>query len=106
MHASVSLFVGLFRRLTKHQDWTRRFLADPSLLGVADTYGIELIHPTREGRTAKQIAKKGKSNYRWIVGGKLCLVLNHLGLVVDWDCDTANRHDSRFAHLIKRFVGE
>ncbi len=95
----------LFRRLSNHQDWTRRFLADPSLLGVADAYVIELIHPVREGRTTKQIAKKGKSNYRWIVGGKLCLVLNHLGLVVDWDCSTANRHGSRFIHLIERFVG-
>jgi len=95
----------LFRRLNKHRDWTQRFLADPSLLGVADTYGIELIHPAREGRTAKQIGRKGKSNHRWIVGGKLCLVLNHLGLVVDWDCSTANRHDNHFIHLIERLVG-
>ncbi len=33
------------------------------------------------------------------------MVLNHLGLMVDWDCDTANRHDSRFIHMIERFVG-
>ena len=95
----------LFRRLSTHQDWTERFLAHPSLLGVVDTYGIELAYPVREGRRAAQIGKKGKSNYRWIVGGKLCLVLNHLGLVTDWDCDTANVHDSRFNHLIERFSG-
>ena len=94
----------LFRRLSKHQDWTERFLASPSLLGVVDTYGIELIHPAREGRRPVQIGKKGKSNYRWIVGGKLCIVLNHLGLVTAWDCDTANVHDSRFNHLIERFA--
>lgn len=94
----------LFRRLRAHQDWTERFLASPSLLGVVDTYGIELIHPVREGRSKSQIGKKGKSNYRWIVGGKLCLVLNHLGLVVDWDCDTANVHDSRFNRLVERFA--
>ena len=33
---------------------------------------------------------KGLSNHRWIVGGKLCLVLNQYGLVVGWDCATAN----------------
>jgi hypothetical protein len=33
-----------------------------------------------EGRSTSQLGKKGKSNYRWIVGGKLCLALNHLGL--------------------------
>ena len=26
------------------------FLAAPTVLGVIDTYGIELIHPMREGR--------------------------------------------------------
>ena len=34
----------------------------------------------------------------------VCLVLNHLGLVTAWDCDTANVHDSRFNHLIERFA--
>ena len=90
----------LFRLLRQHQEWTNRFLAQPSLLGVIDTYGIELIHPVREGRSASQIGKKGKSNYRWIVGGKLCLLLNPLGLVVAWDCATANVHDTYFQPLI------
>ena len=54
-------------------------MADHSLLGLADSYGIELIHPRREGRTEEQIGRKGLSNRRWIVGGKLCFVLNHLG---------------------------
>ncbi len=93
----------LFRRLRTRQGWTDAFLASPTMLGVIDTYGVEMIHPVREGRTAHQIGKKGKSNYRWIVGGKLCLVLNNLGLVVGWDCDTANVHDSSFKPLIERF---
>jgi len=93
----------LFRLLKTHHDWTDRFLANPTLLGVADAYGIELIHPLREGRSDQQIGKKGKSNHRWIVGGKLCLVLNQWGLVVEWDCDTANVHDSTFRPLIKQF---
>jgi len=93
----------LFRLLRRHQDWCNSFLALPTLLGVIDTYGIELIHPVREGRSEHQIGKKGKSNHRWIVGGKLCLVLNHLGLVAAWDCDTANVHDTSFQHLIQQF---
>lgn len=68
-------------------------MAEHSLLGLIDTYGIELIHPRREGRSNQQIGKKGLSNKRWIVGCKLCYVINHLGLIVDWDVDTANVHD-------------
>ena len=93
----------LFRRLRARWDWTERFLSYLSVLGVVDTYSIELIHPVREGRSAEQIGKKGKSNHRWIVGGKLCAVLNHLGLVVAWDCDTANVHDNNFRYMIERF---
>jgi len=71
------------------------------LLGVIDTYGIELIHPRREGRSEKQIGRKGLSNQRWIVGGKLCILLNNIGLVVDWDCDTANVYDgSAFQEMV------
>ena len=96
----------LFRLLKTHQEWTDSFLAPPTLLGVIDTYGIELIHPIREGRSACQIGKKGKSNHRWIVGGKLCLVLNHLGLVTAWDCATANVHDTCFQPLVSGFQDE
>lgn len=90
----------LFRLLKTHRDWTDQFLAAPSLLGVIDSYGIELIHPAREGRSPSQMGKKGKSNYRWIVGGKLCLLLNHLGLVTAWDCATANVNDTHFQPLV------
>ncbi len=93
----------LFRRLRTHRQWVELFLAPPTVLGVIDTYGIELIHPVREGRSPKQIGKKGESNSRWIAGGKLCLVLNKFGLVAAWDCGTANVHDSTFKHMIERF---
>jgi hypothetical protein len=96
----------LFRALEAHASWTDAFLARPTLLRVADSYGIELIHPMREGRSDQQIGKKGKSNHRWIVGGKVCLVLNKWGLIVDWDCDTANVHDSTFQPLIQQFKDE
>ena len=61
----------LFRLLTAHVDWTEYFLAQPSLLGVADTYGIELRHPWREDRADGQSGGKGLSNQRWIGGAKL-----------------------------------
>jgi hypothetical protein len=93
----------LFRLFKTHRDWAEQFLAQPTVLGVIDTYGIELIHPVREGRSEKQIGKKGISNHRWIIGCKLCLVLNKFGLVVAWDCDTANVHDNTFQPLIKQF---
>ncbi len=95
----------LFRLFKTHQEWARCFLAAPSLLGLADSYGIELTHPRREGRSTRQIGKKGKSNWRWIVGVKLAVVFNHLGLIVDWTCDTANVYDgSAFQDLIERVV--
>ena len=37
----------LFRLLKTHQDWTTAFLAAPTVLGVIDTYRIELIHKPR-----------------------------------------------------------
>ena len=93
----------LFRLLKTHQDWTAAFLAAPTVLGVIDTYGIELIHPIREGRSPHQIGRKGLSNHRWIVGGKLCLLLNQWGLVVAWVCATANVTDNTFRWLIRQF---
>jgi hypothetical protein len=95
----------LFRLLKTHQDWTTAFLAAPTVLGVIDTYGIELIHPMREGRSPQQIGRKGLSNHRWIVGGKLCLLLNQWGLIVGWACDTANVADNTFQWLIRQVDG-
>jgi len=93
----------LFRLLKTHQDWTQVFLAAPTVLGVIDTYGIELIHPIREGRSPQQIGRKGLSNHRWIVGGKLCLLVNQWGLIVGWACATANVADNTFQWLVRQF---
>lgn len=91
----------LFRLFNSHRHWIDYFMAPPSLMGLIDSFGIELIHPRREGRSDQQIGRKGKSNWRWIVGGKLCVLLNHLGLVVGWACDTANVYDgSAFQDLV------
>lgn len=91
----------LFRAFNSHRPYTTRFMVEPSMLGLIDSFGIELIHPRREGRSQTQIGRKGSSNRRWIVGGKLCVLLNHLGLVVNWACDTANVYDgSAFQDLV------
>lgn len=60
----------------------------------------------REGRSEKQIGKKGISNQRWIVGGKLGFVLNQFDLTCDWDCATANVYDATFQPLIAQFEKE
>ncbi len=96
----------LFRLLATHADWTEHFLAQPTLLGVADTYGIELRHPWREDRADQQIGGKGLSNHRWIVGAKLAYVVNHYGLIVAWDYAAANVADNAFHDLITDFQDE
>src|SRR2546425_9957238 len=64
---------------------------------------MELTHPTREAGSPKQIGRTGVSNHRWMVGGKLCLVLNQWGLVVAWACATAHVADNTFQWLIRQF---
>lgn len=96
----------LLRLFAAHREWAQRFLAAPTVLGLADTYGIELIHPRRAGRSPRQIGRFGISNHMWICGGKLCFVLNKWGLVVGWDCATANVYDTTFHPLISKFEQE
>jgi hypothetical protein len=96
----------LFRLFATHRDWADYFLADPTTLGVADSYGMELIHPMREGRSAQQIGRKGKSNGRWIVGVKLAYIVNQHGLIVAWDSAPANVYDAVFHPLIADFADE
>jgi hypothetical protein len=45
----------LFRLFKVHRDWTDRFLADPTILGIADTYGIELVLPLNTGDNSSQL---------------------------------------------------
>jgi hypothetical protein len=54
----------LFRAFNQHRQHAQRFLAEPSLLGLIDSFGLELIHPRREGRSTNQIGRKGTSNRR------------------------------------------
>src|SRR5437867_12640831 len=58
----------LCRRFAAHRAWAERFLAEPTLLGSIDSYGVALRHPRRHGRVATQLGRKGRSNRRWIAG--------------------------------------
>ncbi len=89
----------LFRLFKTHRALTKRCLAAPTMLGVIDSYGIELSHPIREGRSPRQCGRTGLSNRRWIVGGKLCLLLNKFGLVVGWECFFSTVYNVRKSHL-------
>lgn len=95
----------LLRRLATRyvREWADRFLAEPTFFGLIDSYGIELRHPRREGRSKAQIGKKGYSNHRFIVGAKFCPVVNQDGLICDWNYGDANLHDTEFHPLIEKF---
>ena len=76
--SSATRLFGLF---TTHQDWTRTFLAAPTVLGVIDTSGIELIHSRREGRSPQHIGRIAGSTLQWLmqqVDGRM-MVLSDTG---------------------------
>ncbi len=89
----------LLRLLKRCSHYTDEFLAEPSFFTIADTYGIELVHPRREGRSPQQVGKKGKSNGRWIIGVKRGWLINNAGKVVTWQWDTANVSDREFRDM-------
>jgi len=98
----------LFRRLKTHRKLTEQFLAEPTVFGVIDAYGIELCHPIRENHQPhrQRIGKKGFASWRWIVGGKLCVLTNQFGLVTHWDVKTANVSDTEFLPLVEAVGGK
>jgi Transposase DDE domain len=96
----------LFRRLSKRWELATRLLADPTVFAILDTYGVETIHPRRDGRTAHQIGRKGISNHRWIVGAKVAVVVNQRGEIIAWSVMPNNVHDQTFLPLSQDFDGE
>jgi len=89
--------------LRTHAQYADDFLGDPSFFSVADSYGVELLHPKREGRSDKQIGKKGVSNHRWIIGHKVAVLANDSGEIVDWQHQTANVSDNTFLEMIRAY---
>jgi hypothetical protein len=88
----------LQKLLKTHAVNCKDFLAEPTFFNVMDTFGIEIIRPIREGRSAqsKALSAKGKSGHRWIIGRKICLRINDQGEVVAYEDDTANVCDQIF----------
>ncbi len=60
----------------------------------------------RAGRSTQPIGRKGKAKHRGSVGGKLYLLLTHLGVVVAGDCAGANAPDTAFPPVIEAFEEE
>jgi len=96
----------LQRALQVHQDWCDRFLAEPSLFTVADSYPIELVFPIRAGRSQQQIGKKGKDKGRWSIGIRLWWLLSDSGQVVEWYWLPMNQPDKDFNPLAAYFADE
>lgn len=87
------------RLLSTHHSVCNKFLDSPTFFNILDSYGIELIHPVRERQYKKKyhpLAKKGVSNYRWIVGRKLAVSLNGNLKITKYDENTANVFDNTF----------
>ena len=96
----------LFRRLQNQQYRTEYLRAEHTMLGIADSYGVELCHPIRDGRRAGKIGSNGISNHTWIVVGKLCTVINKLGLTCDWAGAPANVNYQTFQPLLIQYDGQ
>lgn len=96
----------LQRLLKTHQDWCDLLLSDPTFFTVIDSYPIELLFPIREGRSKQQVGKKGRDKGRWSIGIKLCVLLNDVCRVVNWDWATMNVNDKHFHAVVEPFIGE
>jgi hypothetical protein len=94
----------LVRLYTTRPDWPQVFLAAPTVLGVIDTSGGEVIRPRREGRRAPQMGRTGLSNHRWMVGGQWCRLLHQWGLMVGWAYATATVADTTLQWCMRQAV--
>jgi hypothetical protein len=95
----------LLRALAVHEAWTDLFLAQPTFFTVADSYPIELIFPIRQGRSPKQVGKKGRDKGRWMVGGRLWFLLDNRGRVIDWYFFPLDHPDKDFNRFTRPFAG-
>ncbi|HVO71757.1 MAG TPA: hypothetical protein VMT24_17030 [Aggregatilineaceae bacterium] len=91
----------LLRALEAHSVWTQLFLAAPSLFTVGDSYPIELLFPIREGRSPKQVGKKGKDKGRWTIGGRWWVLLDTYGRIVVWYWRPLDHPDKDFNCFVR-----
>ncbi len=96
----------LRRALEVHQAWCDALLSEPSLFTVMDSYPIELIFPIREGRSKRQIGRKGKDKGRWTIGIKLCWLLDTYGRVVEWTWAPQGTPDKAFNWMAGNLEGQ
>ena len=96
----------LQRLLKTHRDGCDLLLSDPTFFTVIDRYPMELLFPIREGRSPQQIGKKGRDKGRWSIGIKLCLLLNDVCRIVNWDWATMNVYDKHFHPVVEPFLGQ
>jgi hypothetical protein len=104
-HGTLPERTRLQRLLRTHQAWCDLLLSDPTFFTVIDSYPIELLFPIREGRSEQQVGKKGRDKGRWSIGVKLCLLLNDVCRVVNWDWATMNVNDKHFHPVVEPFIG-
>lgn len=87
------------QRLVNHYSFLcEAFLGSKTFYGILDSFGIEIIHPIREGRSkqSQQVSGKGKSNHRWIVGRKTAVTINQNYEIVTISDDKVNVSDNSF----------
>ena len=94
----------LLRLYTTPSDWTQVFVAVPTVLGIIDMSGVEVIRPRREGHRSQQISRTSLSNHRWMVGGQWCRLLHQWGLMVGWAYATAKVADTTVQWCMRQAV--
>jgi len=88
----------LCRLLIKYHKYCNQFLSTETFFNIIDSFGVEIIHPVREGRStqSQRVSKKGKSNKRWIVGRKINVAINGELEIIDYQDNTDNVCDNTF----------
>ena len=88
----------LQRLINKYWKYADRFLKKETIFNIADSYAVELIHPTRYNRRKQlnSFIRKGLSNNRWVVGRKIGIVINNSFQIVCCNNDLAGGTDKIF----------
>ena len=88
----------LQRLINKYWQYVAIFLKCPTIMNIADSYSVELIHPTRYNRKKQlnSFIRKGFSNNRWMVGRKIGIVINSSFEIVHYNTDLAGGTDKTF----------
>lgn len=96
----------LFRLFSARRDWADHFLADPTVMGIAEPYGRGAGAPDprrpergadrQEGQEQLPLDRRRQAAFRAQLNGQ----------VVDWEVATANVRDATFHPLIEQLVDQ